>query len=123
VFAAPPNRPAGELRLAYLQAPEMVRLGEVWKFVDLPQAVDPQKPQPPAAAQVALRSSVFGEAGATAGEPGNEALDAALKALAEYETRQAPAPDAEPKAVAQFHLGRIRLLQPVIEAAKNPDEQ
>ena len=30
--------------MAFLQAPEMVRVGETWKFVELPRPVDPAKP-------------------------------------------------------------------------------
>ena len=35
--AAPP-------RIAFLQIPDMIRLGETWKFIELPRAIDPEKP-------------------------------------------------------------------------------
>jgi hypothetical protein len=31
-------------KVAFLQVPEVIRLGEVWKFVSLPRAIDPDKP-------------------------------------------------------------------------------
>ena len=35
--AAPP-------RIAFLQIPDMIKLGETWKFIELPRAIDPEKP-------------------------------------------------------------------------------
>ena len=44
IFAAPPNGQANPAKMAFLQAPDMVKIGDTWKFVELPRAVDPEKP-------------------------------------------------------------------------------
>ena len=31
-------------KLAFLQIPDMIQLGATWKFIELPRAIDPEKP-------------------------------------------------------------------------------
>lgn len=123
VFAGPANAQDKVLSVAYLQVPEMIRLGDVWKLIDLPFAVDPKKPTTPPQPPVALRSAIYSH---TIGGPGgalSPELDAALKALAEYDGKAAPDAASDPKKVAEFHVGRIEPLKAVAKAATNADEQ
>ena len=50
---ARPTRP----RSSFLQVPEMIKLGETWKFVELPRAVDPEKPV--VASAGGIRAAIF----------------------------------------------------------------
>jgi thiol-disulfide isomerase/thioredoxin len=121
IFAGPPNGQAPPAKMAFLQAAEMVKVGDVWKFVDLPRANDPEKPV--VAADGGIRSWVFKQqAGAPAGE--NPELEAALKKLAEYDAANAKSQAAgDKKEIAQFHVGRIPLLRVCEKASKSEDEQ
>src|SRR4051794_12260165 len=83
IFAgAPSNQPSsGNLKVAFLQAPEIVQVGDTWKFVELPRAIDPEKPV--MTAEGGLRASLFRQqAGPTAEAPEAEGP---LRALAEYD--------------------------------------
>ena len=82
--AARPTRP----RSSFLQVPEMIKLGETWKFVELPRAVDPEKPV--VASASGIRAAIFDAAGPAPQR--DEAMDAALKALADYDNANAQAP-------------------------------
>src|SRR5262249_8792476 len=35
---------AAQPRIAFLQIPDTIKLGETWKFIELPRAIDPDKP-------------------------------------------------------------------------------
>jgi thiol-disulfide isomerase/thioredoxin len=120
IFAGPPNGQAAPAKISFLQAAEMIRIGEVWKFVDLPRSNDPDKPV--VATEGGIRSWVFKQqAGGPADQ--NTELEAALKKLAEYDNANAKAQAAgDKKEIAQFHVGRIPLLRACEKAAK-PDEQ
>src|SRR6185437_10566763 len=88
IFAGPPNGQGNLAKMAFLQAPEMIKLGESWKFVELPRAVNPDKPL--VSAEGGLRSWLFkseqGGAGAIAQNP---EMEAAMKALAAYDNANA----------------------------------
>ena len=59
----------------------MIKLGETWKFVELPRAIDPEKP---VVSQVSgIRAMLFDRAFNV--QPRDEAVDTALKALADYD--------------------------------------
>ena len=64
----------------------MIKLGATWKFVELPRAIDPDKPI--VATISGIRSMLFDKANNV--EPRDEAMDAALKALADYDIKNAP---------------------------------
>src|SRR5262249_55642505 len=107
IFPGSPSNPAGVSQLAFLQAPEMIKLGDVWKFVELPRAVDPAKPM--VAAEGGIRSWIFrNEQVAVAGGGQDPAVEDALKELAKYDQSHANADGKQ--ATAEFHRGRIPLL-------------
>lgn len=119
IFPASTGNQANPANMAFLQVPEMIKLGDVWKFVELPRAVDPSKPL--VASEGGIRSSLFQEHGTAVGGPQDPEVETALKALASYDEANA---SAESKtALAQFHRGRIPLLQAVIKVAKTPEDR
>jgi thiol-disulfide isomerase/thioredoxin len=121
IFAGPPSGQAPPAKVAFLQAAEMVKVGEVWKFVDLPRANDPEKPV--VSAEGGIRAWVFKQ---QSGGPGSEnaELEAALKKLAEYDATNAKLQAAgDKREIAQFHVGRIPLLRTCEKAAPNADDK
>jgi thiol-disulfide isomerase/thioredoxin len=126
IFAAPASGEVDPRKIAFLQAPEMIKLGEVWKFVELPRAIPPDKPVV-AAADGGIRSWVFRSQlgpGAGLAGPQNAELDAALRELAAFDQKGGDVlAGTDRKAIAQFHVDRVRLLNSVVKAAKSPDEQ
>ncbi|WP_165246404.1 redoxin family protein [Paludisphaera soli] len=120
--SAPAAAGAPSAKLSMLQVPEMIQLGEVWKFVELPRSVDPEKPVVAAAA--GIRSSLYETVGGPAGGAHDEAMEAALRALAEYDKANNAALDSgDKREIAQFHLKRIPLLKAVADAASDPEEK
>ena len=73
-------------KLAFLQIPDMIQLGATWKFIELPHAIDPEKPI--VATVSGIRSMLFDKDNGV--QPRDEAVDAALKALADYDIKNAP---------------------------------
>jgi len=115
--AAAQQNPA---KLAFLQIPDMVQLGATWKFVVLPLAIDPERPI--VAMVSGIRSMLFDRANNT--EPRDEAVDAALKALADFDIKNAPLlQTGDKEKIARYHVGRIPLLRAVVKALKSPEEQ
>ena len=107
-------------KLAFLQIPDMVQIGAAWKFIELPHAIDPEKPI--IAMVSGIRSMLFDKDNGL--QPRDEAVDAALKALADYDIKNATAlQNGQPEKIAQYHLGRVPLLRAVVKASKNPDDQ
>jgi peroxiredoxin/TolA-binding protein len=109
-------------KLAFLQIPDMIQLGAAWKFPELPNALDPEKPI--VAAGGGLRALLFAKDNGV--EARDEAVDAAMKALAEYDKKNAALLQGGPKEIAQYHVGRVPMLNAVvkaIKASKNPAEQ
>ena len=111
--AAPP-------RIAFLQIPDMIKLGETWKFIELPRAIDPEKPVVPSVS--GIRAMLFDRANNV--QPRDEAVDTALKALADYDGKNAAA-----------HAGRAardrpgttsagsRYLRAVVKASKTAEDK
>ena len=62
-------------KMAFLQIPDMIELGATWKFVELPRAIDPEKPIVTAAS--GIRAMLFDRANNI--EQRDEAVDAALE--------------------------------------------
>jgi thiol-disulfide isomerase/thioredoxin len=107
-------------KLAFLQVPDVIQLGATWKFVDLPRAIDPEKPI--VAVVSGLRGMLFDRANSV--EPRDEALDGALKALADYDAKNAPLlQSGEKDKTARFHVGRVSLLHDIAKKCKNPEER
>ncbi|WP_435010693.1 redoxin family protein [Tundrisphaera lichenicola] len=117
------NNAAKGLQAAFLQSTEMVKIGETWKFVDLPRVIDPNKNVPIAAVEGGIRSWVFREAGNFSGGGENPAVAEAMQALAAYDKdNKGLLDDGSAKNVARFHVGRVPLLNKVVKAAESANE-
>jgi thiol-disulfide isomerase/thioredoxin len=118
IFAGSPNQ-ANSSKVAFLQVGEMVKIGDVWKFVDLPRVIDPNKNGVIAALEGGIRSWVFRDAG-NAGSGGEApAVAEAMQALAAYDKdNQALLSDGVAKNLARFHVGRVAPLNKVVKAAE-----
>jgi peroxiredoxin len=118
------GQPGGALdnKAAFLQASELVKTGDTWKFVDLPRAINPANNAPVIAMEGGIRSAIFRDA---AGGPAqNPAQDAATKALAEYDNASAGlANGSDKKKQAEFYVGRIPLLRGVVKAITKPEDR
>jgi hypothetical protein len=123
VFVNPPGK-ADPRGVSYLHVPEIVKVGETWKFVNLPRAVDPAEPVVADAEQGSLRSSIYGRSDAVAGnnEPNSTVPIETLKKLADHDAKM-PGAQASTKELAQWHLDRIEILRKVIGEAKGDDER
>jgi thiol-disulfide isomerase/thioredoxin len=107
-------------KLAFLQIPDVIELGAVWKFIELPRAIDPEKPI--VATVSGIRSMLFDKT--NNGEPRDAIVDAALKALADYDVKSAPlVQGGEKDKIVRYHLGRVPLLRAVAKASKNDEDQ
>jgi thiol-disulfide isomerase/thioredoxin len=107
-------------KMAFLQVPDMIQLGSTWKFIELPHAIDPEKPI--VAAASSLRSMLFDRAGNV--EPRDEEMELALKALADYDAKNAPLlQNGDKKGIARYHVNRIPFLRELVKKSKNPDEK
>lgn len=124
IFAGPPGGQVDPMKVAYLQAGEIVKLGDTWKFAALPQAIDPAKPVVQVAAG-GIRSFLFGEAAADPALAGKEpALVEAERKLAQYDADTLPKVDpADPKSVRNYHYNRLALLREVLKVATRPEDQ
>jgi thiol-disulfide isomerase/thioredoxin len=107
-------------KLAFLQVPDMIQLGPVWKLIELPRAIDPQKPI--VAGVSGIRALLFDKANNV--EPRDEAMDAALKALADYDVKNAPLlQSGDKEKIARYHVGRVPFLRAVVKASKNSEDE
>jgi thiol-disulfide isomerase/thioredoxin len=110
--AAPP-------RIAFLQIPDMIKLGETWKFIELPRAIDPEKP---VVSQVSgLRAMIYDRANNV--QPRDEAVDTALKALADYDGKNAALMQGAPRERAGYYVGRIKYLRDIVKESKSPEDK
>ncbi|APW62646.1 TlpA disulfide reductase family protein [Paludisphaera borealis] len=125
IFAgAPAAQAAGgqQAKLSFLQVPEMIKIDDAWKFVELPRAVDPEKPV--VATSSGLRSAIYEIAGVGDAPQHDAEMEAALKTLADYDkANSALAAGADKKEAARFHVDRIPLLRGVVKASKDADDQ
>ncbi|AMV40307.1 TlpA disulfide reductase family protein [Planctomyces sp. SH-PL62] len=120
--SAPAAAGAQPAKLSMLQVPELIQLGEVWKFVELPRSVDPEKPVVAAAA--GIRASLYETVGGAGPGGHDEAMEAPLRALAEFDkANNAAILGGDKREVAQFHLKRIPLLKAVADAAGDAEEK
>ncbi len=119
IFAGPANNAANTGRMAFLQAGEMIKIGDAWKFVELPRVIDPAKNPVLNAVDGGIRSAIYrnAEGGDAANE--NPQVAEAMQALAAYDkANQALLANNVPKDVARFHVGRYTPLKNVAEAAR-----
>jgi len=121
IFAGQPNGQPAPGKMAFIQVPEMVKVGESWKFVELPRAVDPEKPL--VAGEGGIRSWLFRQqAGPGVGE--DPAVKEALEKLAAFDNGNAKVQaEGGKKELAQFHVGRIPLLRAIVKVVKDDAER
>ncbi|QDV35150.1 Thiol-disulfide oxidoreductase ResA [Tautonia plasticadhaerens] len=125
VFAGSPDGMGDLGKVAYLQVPELVRVGEAWKFVGLPRAFNPDPSEAEViAAYEGIRSWLYregGASGAMASQVSPE-LEKALRALADFDAQAvAVFAEGDQKAIASYHYERVRKLRAVIVAAPEAD--
>jgi thiol-disulfide isomerase/thioredoxin len=114
------NANAAPAKLAFLQIPDMIQLGATWKFIELPLAVDPEKPV--VASVSGIRALLFDRANNAPLR--DEAVDAALKALADYDAKNSPLlQSGQERDIARYHVGRIGHLQAVVKAFKSDEDK
>ena len=107
IFAGGPAAQASSVKTSFLQVPEMIKLGETWKFVELPRAVDPEKPV--VASTSGIRSAIYDVAGP--GPQRDEAMEKSIKTLADFDNANAKLQaSGDKKDLARFHVGRVPLL-------------
>ncbi len=107
-------------KMAFLQIPDMIKLGATWKFVELPYAIDPEKPV--IAAASGLRTMLFDKANNV--QPRDEAMETALKVLADFDVKNAElVRGGEPEKSVKYHLNRITHLRAIVKAAPTADEK
>jgi hypothetical protein len=112
---------AAQPRMAFLQIPDLIQLGDTWKFIELPRAIDPEKPV--VASNTGLRSTLF-DRPSDSPAPRDEVADAAFKALVDYDNKNANlSRSADKREFVNFHLGRIPLLKEIVKATKDPEDQ
>ncbi|WZO96765.1 thioredoxin-like domain-containing protein [Isosphaeraceae bacterium EP7] len=101
---------------SYLLVPELVKIGETWKFVALPAAVKPGDGPIPLV-DASIRSALYREA---APEVANRdpKMDEALKKLADYDAAKSDLlSSTDVKEVLAYHYNRIPLLREVSKVA------
>ncbi len=122
IFAGAPANQANPANVAFLQVAEMVKVGDTWKFVDLPRVIDPTKGNGAviAAVEGGIRSWVFRADAGNAPGSDNPQVAEAMQALVAYDNN--PANQAlqggGPKELAKFHVGRVTPLRQVVKAAE-----
>src|SRR5271157_4589196 len=120
IFTGGPAGQASSVKTAFLQVPEMIKLGETWKFVELPRAVDPEKPV--VASTSGIRSAIYDVAGP--GPQRDEAMEKSIKALADFDIDNAKLQTSgDKKDLARFHVGRVPLLVAIVKVAKDGEDQ
>ena len=108
-------------KMAFLQIPDMIQLGATWKFVELPHAIDPEKPI--VAAASSMRSMLFDRAGRRrAAQRGNGARPQGPGRLRHEECANFCRP-ATRQSIARYHVGRIPFLRDIVKTSKNEDEK
>lgn len=123
IFPSLPNGTVDPMKAAYLHVPELIRIGETWKFVGLPLAIDPSKPAAPTSSE-GIRAALFRERSPEALAGRDPALVEAEKKLAEYDAKSLPDVNpAEPRTVLKYHHGRLGLLREILRAAGRPEDQ
>ena len=120
IFAGLPTGLNDANKTAYLQAGELVKIGECWKFVSLPKAVDPKEP---VLTSSELRSDIYRNMAAAAPNANvPPAVAEAQKGLDTYDKEKAGLLSGQPVDVAKYYLGRIPLLRAIIKAGAGPEE-
>ena len=121
IFAGSTATQANPGKVAFLQVGEMIRLGETWKFVDLPRVVDPSKGGVIAVAEGGIRSWIFRADNGNAAGSESPAVAQAMQDLVAYDNSkesQALQASGVPRDSARFHVGRTVPLRKIVKAAQ-----
>jgi thiol-disulfide isomerase/thioredoxin len=124
IFAGSPAQ-ANPSKMAFLQVGEMVKIGETWKFVDLPRVVDPNKNAPIPVVEGGIRASVFRDNAGNAGGGENPMIAQAMQELAAYDNNpanQALLNGNNANDQARYHVGRVGPLKKIVKAAETANE-
>lgn len=107
------------MKTAYLQAPELIRVGDSWKFASLPRAANPANPVANVV-DTGIRAALF--RGGEVDPPTVEKPDLkrAIEDLAQHD-QAAPGPNATNQELAQWHVERVKLLHEVIVRVEGDD--
>ena len=116
IFAGAANG-TGSGKTAFLQVGETVKVGDTWKFVDLPRVVDPKSGMI-AAFDGGVRAAIFQNDGGPAAGANNPQVAEAMAALATYDKTNAALLAGDPKGLARFHVGRVAPLNKIVKAAE-----
>lgn len=111
-------------KTSYLQVPEMIRVGDNWKFVSLPRVISPGANEPASTGETeSIRSIVYRNSTAPGGGGLDPALDTALKALAEYDTKNAASlGSGNRQDIARYHVSRVPVLKQVMQVAPEAEK-
>jgi thiol-disulfide isomerase/thioredoxin len=121
VILAGPAGGAPGANTSFLQAGEVVKIGEAWKFVDLPRAINPDGKNPVVAMEGGIRSAVYRDAGAAGSN--DPIQQEAIQALAKYDNDNAAVLGGDnKKSLAAYYIKRVKYLQAVEKATKKPEE-
>lgn len=116
----PSSRTADPGALAYLHVPELLRVGDAWKFLDLPRVVDPSQPSPELA-QNSLRSMLYDVAEPGAGGPEAGPSQEVLAELSKHEEKRASINDDA--GLAQWHLDHVAILRKAVTETASESEK
>ncbi len=123
VFVGDLEDPTRAAKMAYLQVPELVQIGETWKFVGWPQVIDPNNTEPMTLPASGIRFALFrGRDGSPGGI--SPEFDRALERLATYdEENDARRISGDPKQQAEYFLNRITPLDGVIASTNDASQR
>lgn len=121
VFAGPATGQADPTKFAYLQVPEVVRIGETWKLVGTPKPINPAEPVA-IASEFSIRSEVYRGGAPQADGARTPELEEVLKELAEHD-RKAPGFDATKQDLAAWHHQRVQVLHKAIKLADDETDR
>ena len=120
VFAGPPQGQPNPGKFGFLQAPEMIKLGDTWKFVELPHAIDPEKAV--VAVEGVIRGALADRGPVGPIEPPE--FTEAKRALTQYTSENAHLLTAGKKEdLAKYHVGIIKPLNQCVRTAPTDAER
>jgi thiol-disulfide isomerase/thioredoxin len=123
IFVGAANGQGDPSKYAYLQAGEIIKVGDTWKFVELPHGVDPKNPVVANAGgqDGGIRAWLYRDTDAA---PPNPQMAAALQALGNYDTQNAAVlAGGNERKLAEFYRDRITLLRNVIKLCNDEDDR
>ena len=123
IFAGLPNGQGDPTATSYLQAADLVKIGENWKFLALPRANDPKKPIVVSSQDAGLRVALAKSTGAAQPAGSNPKEEEAKLALANFDSKHGHyTADGTKQQQASYHIERIALLRELIKSSDKPEE-